>query len=79
MASDKSNRDKNFIMSQAEHATKHQELHVAITELFWDYMVQNPGKRGIKTTVHDLMSWSAKQIDGGPDHPAQFIKYRKAR
>lgn len=73
MDSDKSDRGKHFVISNQEHTQKHQDLHAAVTELFWDYMNQNSGKKEINTTIHELLNWSSNQVDHGPDHPAQII------
>jgi len=52
---------------KAKHHTRHTELHAAVGELFWDFLKNNPGQK-MTTTMFEFLSWSAKQVDAGPDH-----------
>jgi hypothetical protein len=59
-----------------EHHKKHIELHTAVGELFWDFLNNNTGKK-MTTTMLEVLSWSAKQVDSKPDHAAQTVKMRR--
>ncbi len=52
---------------QAEHASRHAELHKYLDELIADW-IDSSGRPSLQYRVLDLMHWSAKQTDS-PDHP----------
>lgn len=55
-------------MTPEKHKKRHEELHKAFDELLADYITHHPNQRGFTSMpVLQLMTWSAKQIDG-PDH-----------
>jgi hypothetical protein len=60
------------------HQATHTHLHDAVTELFMDFLKNNPIKRMTTTTMHDLLTWSSKQVDAGPDHPEVTVTRRRA-
>jgi hypothetical protein len=63
-------------MTKEEHHQIHIERHAALCELFWDFLKNSPGKK-INADIHDLLRWSAKQVDQKPDHPAQIVTVRQ--
>jgi hypothetical protein len=58
------------------HHTRHIELHSAMGELIWDYLRNKKGSK-MTDTILELSNWSAKQVDGKPDHPESTVKIRR--
>ena len=53
---------------KANHQAAHEGLHQYLDELVADMIRHVPGMLPNKTTVLELMQWSAKQAQE-PDHP----------
>lgn len=57
-------------MTEEEHQLQHSELHKALDELIADWITHGNGMPS-KSTVYDLLEWSHKQVNEGPDHPVE--------
>jgi len=48
-------------MDKKIHIKRHKGLHEALDELIADWIIHNKNKDLSKTTIIELMEWSAKQ------------------